>query len=251
LVEQAQCDASSVSATGCKITLTKLVEGNLRLELRVIVSSPQAYDSASVTVPIDFSLYQAPDEVLTTSVAEGTTPDPVCAPVAPRQMNYAMGSGSLTGHVVTQSFPTSSFSKDGRTVVLTADGAGALLIGLEIEGRSHDPCVRGQIDQLTFRIAASGREGDRGNVAIRPALFVEESTYLASPLTIARGSRVDEMVTLSSSDFIAVGNSPPLDLVSGPAIRFGVVVGISCPATSTCGQVDRSVTIEILDVVAN
>jgi len=39
--------------------------------------------------------------------------------------------------------------------------------------------------------------------------------------------------------------------VSGPPVRFGLVVGVSCPETSTCGAIERAVTVDMLEVAVN
>ena len=62
---------------------------------------------------------------------------------------------------------------------------------------------------------------------------------------------VSEVVELTGADFSSLQGDKNPDLASGPPVRFGLVVGVSCPETSTCGAIERSVTLDSLEVVVN
>ncbi len=244
-IDPDRCEWFDVDVGGCRFTVTRTGPA---LGLATVAVSAHATkgsltpvdDSVSVTVA-----FAAPPE----AEAE-VTQAPSCTAVPPAERAFTLGGGPLLDEIVLATYPESSHVFTGRTTTIDAEGVGAHLVGLVMEGHVHDPCTEGPINTLAFVVAATGREGDRGNVAVRPALFISGQVYVAAPFTIAAGQPVSGEVTLVAADFSPIGDAA-IDLVSGPEVQFGLVVGVSCPATSTCGVVSRAATIDELQVVIN
>ena len=186
----------------------------------------------------------------TPTVPSVTVPPSVeaCANFAAQTSSFSLG--ALTDELLLNSYPSGSHTFSEGAFTLSAEGQGSLLIGLRLTGFIHDPCEEGRVEELSIRIGALGRPGDRGNIAVRPALFVGEDVLISAPLTIASGEGFDESIVLTPADFASLGGDG-VQLNSGPPIRFGLVVGISCPATSTCGEVERGGVITALEIIIN
>lgn len=180
---------------------------------------------------------------------ETTVPRAPCSLLNPSEISYGPGT-ALSDAVLLSTADEAGHDFAGRTLTIRTTGSGTHLVVLALEPAIHDPCDRGPIEELTYTLIAQGAPENRGNVAVRPAVIVAGDTYFAEPLTVRDGGSVDETVTLTSSDLTSLSGANP-DLVSGPPVMFGVLVGISCPATSTCGAVERTVTIGHLSVIVN
>jgi hypothetical protein len=249
------CGAFNTHGAGCRFTV---IRTDPDVDSVSVVFGVRATDgddiyaaNASQVVLVTFGAPTTSGGVGTTSVEEGSVPPPICAEVAPQQRAYPLEVGRLVDEVLVQTYAASSHSRTGRAVVLAADGSGVLHVGLVIDRREHNPCTDGRIDDLTYRLEVSGREGDRGNLAVRPALFVNDDVFIAAPLSITNGAGVNDVLVLTPADFSPLQGSPILDLVSGPPVRFGLVAGVPCPQTSTCGAIERGLTVDLLEIVVN
>lgn len=152
-----------------------------------------------------------------------------------------------------QDFPEAAIAKDSMTNLVVEHTSGLTRLHAEGSGVLHalplhrsavwNPCSHGPLAAISISINGSVPAEQRGETSIRPAVQQAGSTFFAEPrlaITGASGGAGAQSWEVEPSEFRPLTGSASLNWIDGTEVRFGYLVGVSCPETSTCGAVSRS-----------
>ncbi len=144
-----------------------------------------------------------------------------------------------------------SWGSAGGVTSLELLGQGGVTVGHVHPDVVWTPCQDGTVETIAIEVSGvAASANDTGAVAVRALVRQGDNLFVAPDAFSLRAAdgTIGTSWALSADSVTQLDGTDPLDLASGPTVRVGYTVALTCPTGSICSTIERSFTLDSFSV---